>query len=103
METPSETTSDYNGSDWKVPMKTGFFGGSAFEDHRYRPGIGDMLEELVSKEKSEGLKFDQGKARLALVPPSLEIAVGEILTLGAEKYAPNNWKKGIAYSRVVSA
>lgn len=51
----------------------------------------------------EGMKFDNGKPILALVPATLEQAVGEILTMGAAKYAPNNWKKGIKYTRIVSS
>lgn len=52
---------------------------------------------------TEGTKFDNDKPVLALVPASLEEAVGEILTMGAKKYAPHNWKKGIKYSRIVSS
>lgn len=55
------------------------------------------------KKTEQGTKFDNGKPMLDLVPPSLEEAVGEILTLGALKYDRNNWKKGIEYSRVISA
>lgn len=51
----------------------------------------------------QGTKFDLGKPILALVPASLEEAVGEILTMGAKKYAPNNWKKGINYTRIISS
>jgi hypothetical protein len=52
---------------------------------------------------STGTKYDTGKVMLDLVPPSLEEAVGTILTLGAMKYQRRNWEKGLEYSRVVSA
>lgn len=54
-------------------------------------------------ELKEGTKYDNGKPILALVPASLDEAVGDILTLGAKKYSPNNWKKGIDYTRIVSS
>jgi len=39
-----------------------------------------------------GLKFDTGKLRYSLIPPAATKALAEILTFGAEKYAPNNWQ-----------
>ena len=39
-----------------------------------------------------GLKFDTGKLRYSLIPPVATEALAEILTYGAEKYAPNNWQ-----------
>lgn len=47
----------------------------------------------VSIEKDTAQKYDKGKARFDLVEPSFEEAVAEVLTYGAEKYAPNNWLK----------
>lgn len=41
----------------------------------------------------EGLKLDQEKVRLDLLPFVGVLAVGEVLTYGAKKYAPNNWRK----------
>lgn len=41
---------------------------------------------------SKGMKFDSDKIRMDLLPfVSLE-AVAKVLTFGAKKYAPNNWK-----------
>ena len=52
---------------------------------------------------STGVKFDTGKTRMELIPPSLLEAVGGILTFGAEKYSDRNWEKGIEWSRVYGA
>lgn len=41
----------------------------------------------------EGTKFDKGKARWDLLPFAEVEDVVDILTFGAEKYAPNNWQK----------
>lgn len=38
-------------------------------------------------------KFDTSKTRLELLDPSFVVGVGEVLTFGAQKYSPNNWKK----------
>lgn len=38
------------------------------------------------------IKYDEDKPRLALVPPSLIMEVGKVLTFGAAKYTPNNWR-----------
>lgn len=39
------------------------------------------------------LKFDANKPRMALVPASLGLEVGKVVTYGAKKYKVNNWRK----------
>lgn len=39
-----------------------------------------------------GVKGDAGKLRYELLPPQAIEKVVKILTFGAEKYAPDNWK-----------
>ena len=39
-----------------------------------------------------GIKLDQGKIQLSLIPHEAIIGLGEILTFGAEKYTPHGWK-----------
>jgi hypothetical protein len=59
-----------------------------------------MTESLVTKEdiiKSQsattgGRKFDGNKLQYGLLPPLALKATVEILTFGAEKYEPDNWK-----------
>lgn len=53
--------------------------------------------------KEEGLRFNEGKLRVDLVPPSAITGIAEVLGFGAQKYAPNNWKKGMAWSKVSSS
>jgi hypothetical protein len=50
-----------------------------------------------------GVKFDNGKARLELVPPEGVLGVAEILAVGAKKYAARNWEKGMEWSRPYAA
>lgn len=40
----------------------------------------------------EGIKHDAGKLRMDLIPPSALEALAEVLTYGAQKYAPNSWQ-----------
>jgi hypothetical protein len=40
-----------------------------------------------------GIKWDGDKPRFDLVPPFIEEEVAKVLTVGAAKYAPDNWKK----------
>ena len=42
---------------------------------------------------SEGKKFDQEKPMLYLLPPKSLVEIGKVLTHGAEKYGPENWRK----------
>jgi hypothetical protein len=50
-----------------------------------------------------GLKFDQEKPRMALVPPQPIMEIAEVLTYGAKKYAAHNWCHGISFERLKSA
>jgi hypothetical protein len=50
-----------------------------------------------------GVRFDHGKVRHDLIPPEWDEVLAMILTLGAEKYAPRNWEKGMSYSRMIGS
>ena len=45
-------------------------------------------------------KYDSEKVRVDLLPPFSLWSISEVFTYGAVKYAPWNWAKGIAYSRL---
>lgn len=47
---------------------------------------------------ADGLRFNNGKPRVDLVPTSAIIAMSDVLTFGAQKYAENNWRKGMKHS-----
>ncbi len=51
----------------------------------------------------EGAKKDEGKVRWYLIPWEPLKALAALYTMGARKYEPENWRKGIAYSRIFSA
>ena len=45
--------------------------------------------------KEEAKRFNEGKARLDLIPDDVVWYIAEILTNGAEKYDERNWEKGV--------
>lgn len=49
-----------------------------------------------------GIKHDTGKARWDLLPWSELDGIAQVLTLGADKYAPNNWQ-GLSTDRLFAA
>ena len=51
----------------------------------------------------EFMKFDGDKLRPDLIPPSATKALAEVLTFGARKYKPNNWKNCTDLSRYEAA
>jgi hypothetical protein len=53
--------------------------------------------------KTDALRYNAGKIMLSLVPSSLVRYVGAVLTYGAEKYAPHNWRKGFPWSSITDS
>ena len=71
------------------------------EEAPYNPGTwipgyeGVSATDLIKASQTAttgGRKFDGGKLRYGLLPPLALKATVEILTFGAEKYEPDNWK-----------
>lgn len=54
-------------------------------------------------ERTEGVKFDDDKVRIELIPSEMIFAIATILTFGAKKYDDRNWEKGMKWSRVFGA
>lgn len=52
---------------------------------------------------SEGIKADQDKPRLDLIPPEVIFGYGRALRYGASKYSDRNFEKGMAWGRVFGA
>jgi hypothetical protein len=52
---------------------------------------------------SNGIKFDQDKVRMELLPPFAQEEIAKVLTYGARKYDPYNWAKGMPWTRVYGA
>lgn len=52
---------------------------------------------------SKGIKHDQEKPRLDLLPYEALEQVAKVLTFGASKYGKANWSNGIEHSRLLAA
>lgn len=53
------------------------------------------------KVDGKGERKNDGKVPIELVPPSLMFAVAEVLAVGAKKYAPRNWERGMSWTSVL--
>jgi hypothetical protein len=54
-------------------------------------------------DKIGGLKNDAEKPRMDLLSREALVQISQVLTFGAKKYAAQNWRKGLAWSRVLGA
>jgi hypothetical protein len=62
----------------------------------------DKVHEIYTKHH-EGVKNDNGKLRVDLIPPEALESLGAVLRHGATKYEDRNWEKGIQYNRIYAA
>jgi hypothetical protein len=66
------------------------------------PSTPSPLDFNTDPEKG-GVKFDNEKLRWDLMPWDALAEVAAVLNLGAEKYEPWNWSKGMPYGRLFSS
>lgn len=52
----------------------------------------NCADKVLTTPITTGMKFDTGKLQYSLIPPETTKALAEVLTFGAQKYAPNNWQ-----------
>ena len=48
-----------------------------------------------------GLRFDEGKVRLELVPPEWFWALADVTTKGSMKYPERNWERGMSWAKMI--
>lgn len=53
--------------------------------------------------KTVAAKYDDDKAMFDLIPGGPLSQLAEVYTMGAKKYAPRNWEKGLKWGRVYAA
>lgn len=64
----------------------------------------DAPAELVKEpEENLGLRYNTGKLKFSLIPAHWTRSLAEILTKGANKYAPRNWETGLVHSEVLDS
>jgi Domain of unknown function (DUF5664) len=49
------------------------------------------------------IKHDTEKPRMELVPGGAVLAIADVFTFGAKKYAAHNWRAGFNWSRLIGA
>jgi Domain of unknown function (DUF5664) len=59
--------------------------------------------ETEQTKTEPGLRYDAGKLRFDLLPFEAMEEVVKVYTVGAAKYAPRNWEKGMSWSRVLAS
>lgn len=52
---------------------------------------------------SGGKKYDDSKVQVNLLSSKSLIEIARVMTFGAQKYGSQNWREGIAWSRVYAA
>lgn len=57
----------------------------------------------MSTEKGKGLRYDEGKILHELIPAHAMNELAKVYSMGAKKYAPHNWRKGMQWSRVIAS
>lgn len=55
------------------------------------------------EQQLRGMKFNEGKVKLRMMPQSTLVGPARVLMFGAEKYEPDNWKKGIPFSELMES
>lgn len=59
---------------------------------------------MASKERKGGaIRFDEGKPDISLIPPEYLEGLARVFMYGTQKYARENWRKGMKWSRVYSS
>jgi len=97
----------------KVPMEIWNTIKNILDNFKGYPDDIDKINELLSLhflksnkpiyEYLEAIKKDEGKLQWSLIPLKAMTEVAKVYQMGAEKYAPGNWKRGLRYSRIYNA
>ena len=95
LDAPEGWEGKYFGDDWC--LSNGYVGLKYDDWFKYKLGDLKPAKSFGAVEDCPvdivGTKHDHGKPILGAVPPHAELAVGRVLTFGAEKYARGNWDK----------
>jgi dATP/dGTP diphosphohydrolase len=58
---------------------------------------------INKKHKDKAVKNDQNKLRLDLTPAIAQFIEAHVYTVGIDKYAEHNWRRGMKWSRILRA
>ena len=65
--------------------------GVPFFEHEYHERQAEYIKSIQA-DKPLGVKFDNQKPQWSLVPSAAMEEIVDVLTYGANKYSPDNWK-----------
>lgn len=60
-----------------------------------------LMEEVKNSVDGGGMRFNEDKTRLELLPPLPLEDIADVLAAGAKKYADHNWMRGMDWSKVI--
>lgn len=63
----------------------------------------DPRPESPTVNSNVGIKHDQGKAPISLIPTVAIMGMADVFAFGAQKYGRHNFRKGMDHSRVLDA
>jgi hypothetical protein len=82
---------------------TSNWGMQAVKEKFQLPEKAVITPQSESPAQLTGVKHDQGKPRMELLPPTALNEVSKVLAFGADKYGDHNWRAGLKWSRLVGA
>lgn len=59
----------------------------------------DTVIRKKTDSDNQGLRYNEGKPRMDLVPPEAMLALGRHFEIGAKKYADRNWERGMDWGK----
>lgn len=73
--------------------------------HNQSPSVGEAGDTMteVWPLDNEAKKYDEGKPRFDLVPPTIMLEIAKVFTFGASKYGDRNWEQGLDFGRLKGA
>jgi len=75
-----------------------------FKDHQDLKDKVKELEKQMSDEKpTQALRYNKNKPRLGLIDAYFQEELAKVLTMGAVKYASDNWRKGMSWTECVDS
>lgn len=69
-----------------------------------RLGYEEFADQAAAQAaEGRGLRFNQGKVRVDLLPPDVIWALAQLMTVNELKYPDRNWEKGMPLSDVIAS
>ena len=63
----------------------------------------DEIKKYYTTTTARALRYNENKLRYDLAPAIAQREYAKVWTMGANKYEPRNWEKGMPYSEVIAS